>query len=492
MGRWTFGQKLAVGFGAVVLLAIAVTAIAVYALRNVVASKDHVISVNAQNLVDAAKLQASTARKSAASRAYLISGYPEFLAQARSERQEFQDILARLRSRIYTDEGRRLVREIDRYEAEHDAVMEKSHSLRQNNASPERLSQFMLQEIAPTRNRLDSAVDRFAQWEEQLLTAGKADSTAAAQAAQNLVIVIAVAAVLLAAFIAFFLSRLLTRQLASAVQDIQSSSAELQTTATQQATGAREQATSMNEITTTMSELLATSRQIAESAQSVSKISSDTGKAATAGDKILQRAHESVILIKKQTDLIVNHMLDLGRKSQQIGGILDIINELAEQTNILAINATIEAAGAGDRGRRFAVVAEEIRKLADRVGDSTKDIRSLIEEIRAAVNTTVMATEGGTKAVDTGTREFAEVAVSLSQITSLVSTTTEAAREIELSTKQQTTAVEQVNIAIANVAQVSREAEGTTANALQTASELAKLSRELNLLIRSQPDGAGL
>ncbi len=78
--------------------------------------------------------------------------------------------------------------------------------------------------------------------------------------------------------------------------------------------------------------------------------------------------------IKKQVDLIVTHMLDLGRKSQQIGGVVDIINELADQTNILAINATIEAAGAGDNGRRFAVVADEIRKLADRVGGSTKDI----------------------------------------------------------------------------------------------------------------------
>ena len=206
---------------------------------------------------------------------------------------------------------------------------------------------------------------------------------------------------------------MLSRQIGSAVQDVSSSSAELQTTATQQATGAREQATAMSEITTTINELLATSRQIAESAQRVASISSETASAAAAGDKTVQRAHDSVAGIKKQVDLIVNHMLDLGRKSQQIGGIVDIINELAEQTNILAINATIEAAGAGDNGRRFAVVADEIRKLADRVGGSTKDIRTLIEEIRAAVNSTVMATEGGSKAVDAGTRAFGEVTNSL-------------------------------------------------------------------------------
>jgi methyl-accepting chemotaxis protein len=182
-------------------------------------------------------------------------------------------------------------------------------------------------------------------------------------------------------------------------------------------------------------------------------------------------------------------MLDLGRKSQQIGSIVDIINELAEQTNILAINATIEAAGAGEHGKRFAVVAEEIRKLADRVGGSTKDIRSLIEDVRAAVNATVMATEGGAKAVDAGTRQFGEVTSSLNQIAALVGTTAEAAREIELSTKQQSTAVEQVNGAVASVAQVTKEVETSMSQALQTASQLAGLSRDLALLIQPRADG---
>jgi methyl-accepting chemotaxis protein len=179
-------------------------------------------------------------------------------------------------------------------------------------------------------------------------------------------------------------------------------------------------------------------------------------------------------------------MLELGRKSQQIGGVLDIVYELAEQTNILAINATIEAAGAGESGKRFAVVADEIRRLSDRVTASTKEIRQLIEDIRTAVNRTVMTTEGGNKAVEAGARLFAEVTTSFSQIASLVGTTTEAAREIELSTKQQSTAVEQVNLAVVNVAQASREAESSSGQTLQTASELAGLSRELLKVVQAE------
>jgi methyl-accepting chemotaxis protein len=172
-------------------------------------------------------------------------------------------------------------------------------------------------------------------------------------------------------------------------------------------------------------------------------------------------------------------MLDLGKKSQQIGGVLDIVSELADQTNILAINATIEATGAGESGRRFGVVAEEIRKLADRVGGSTKEIRGLIDEVQAAVNASVMSTETGSKAVEAGTKQFTDVTASFERIASLVTTTTEAAREIELSTKQQSTAVEQVNVAIANAAQATKEGEASSSQTLQTAEQLSTLSTQL-------------
>ena len=221
----------------------------------------------------------------------------------------------------------------------------------------------------------------------------------------------------------------------------------MQAAANQQATGAKEQATAMTEITTTISELLATSRQIAESAQRVAQIAEQTASAARSGHGTVDMTHESIAGIRRQVDQIVAHMLELGKKSQEIGAVLDIVSELAEQTNILAINATIEAAGAGEAGKRFAVVADEIRKLADRVGGSTKEIRALIEDVRSAVNTTVMATETGSKAVDAGSRQFGEVASAFKQIAGLVAATTDAAREIELSTKQQSTAVEQVNVA---------------------------------------------
>jgi len=327
------------------------------------------------------------------------------------------------------------------------------------------------------------------QEERELLKRRAEEVEAAASGARSAIVWGTLFCLLFVSAAGVFLTRSLTTQIATAVQHIQGSSAELQSAANQQATGAKESSTSMNEITTTISELLATSRQIAESAQRVANVADQTAGAARSGEGTVQKANDSIVGIRRQVDLVVNHMLELGKKSQQIGAVLEIVSELAEQTNILSINATIEAAGAGETGKRFAVVADEIRKLADRVAGSTKEIRTLIDEVRSAVNTTVMATETGSKAVDTGSKQFDDVASAFKQIAGLVRTTTEAAREIELSTKQQTTAVEQVNVAIANTAQATKETEASSGQTLQTASQLAVLSKDLLRLVQPQAVG---
>ncbi|MGH7440964.1 MAG: methyl-accepting chemotaxis protein [Polyangiaceae bacterium] len=293
---------------------------------------------------------------------------------------------------------------------------------------------------------------------------------------------VAALAVAVAAITALGLARSLRRQIESAVDRAKSSSSQLTSAAHQQMTSAQQLAASTNEITTTIKELLATARQIADSACRVVGVAEETTTRARAGDQTVQRAQEAITGIKRQVDLVVTHMLDLGKKSQQIGSILELINELAEQTNILAINAAIESVGAGEAGKRFSVVAEEIRRLADRVAGAAREIGLLVEAIRAAANTTIMATEDGSKAVDAGTLQFAEVLATFKHIGAQVAVTTEAAREIELSTKQQTTAIEQVNIAMTDVAQAAKETEGGSSAMLDTSSRFDEVSRQLALL----------
>jgi methyl-accepting chemotaxis protein len=481
---WTFGKKLGFGFSITVFLTVAISAVAIYALRQVVEDKDQVITIQAQSAILAERMQADVEHKVSASRAFLLTKEESSLDTARSARSDFLTRLAELRDRIATAESRKLVDDVEKREAAHQSALDRVIAQRRSEPSTDVVARAFETDVHPKMLDLRQSIKTFVDRELRLLSEGQKAASDSASYATSIVIVMSVAAVLLAVVVAFLLTRTLTRQVGSAVQHIQSSSTELQTAANQQVTGTKEQATAMNEISTTITELLATSKQIAESAQRVAHIAEETASGARVGDQTVQKAQQLIGEMRKQVDAIVNHMLDLGRKSQQVGGILEIINELAEQTNILAINATIEAAGAGESGKRFAVVADEIRKLADRVAASTKEIRGLIEETRSAVNTTVMVTEGGSKAVEAGTRQFSEVATAFSNIAGLVGTTTEAAREIELSTKQQATAVEQVKVAISNVTQASKEAEASSSQTLQTASELAALSKELTRLIQ--------
>lgn len=482
--RWTFGQKIAAGFAAVVALTLICGIVGIRALHSVVVDKDRVITENSGELITAAKFQAAVEWKVSSVRGFLLTGNADHLQRLKEADAE----AARLQSKLKTltasagDMTDLLVR-IDQALNDYTVATGEIIALRQGKATVEQIAGLFEEKVMPKRRALDSLVDEFVAHEERQLEIVRAAATASANEATRMVAIIIAVVVVVAAAVALFLSRRLGRDIGAAIQHIRSSSAELQAAANQQVTSSREQATSMSEISTTVSELLATSRQIAESSQRVAHISEETAGAARSGDRTVRSAHESITGIKQHVDHVVTYMLDLGKKSQQIGSVVDIINELAEQTNILSINASIEAAGAGEGGRRFAVVADEIRKLAERVGGSTREISALIEEIRAAVNTTVMATEGGSKAVDAGTRQFGEVTSAFENIMKLVATSTEAAREIELSTKQQTTAVEQVNIAIVNAAQATKESEASSAQTLQTAGQLATLSSELATLV---------
>lgn len=482
----TFSRRLTQAFGLLGALTIIVAAIGVGAISRAISAKDHVLDVNERSVQKALQVQALTYRRSAAMRGFIITSDKSFLDRVTEvgtlADQSERDMIAS----ATTAESRQLAERTRQLDDEWKVSLNAMVDMVHRGAPMTEIAKYMLSNSQPKRLQLENSVDDLAKVE--IASSDRATEVATRQATftRNIFLGAAAVVIAIALLLPFLLNKQLSGQIASAVQDIQSSSAELQSTATQQATGAREQATAMSEITTTMTELLTTSRQIASSAQRVAAFSSDTASAAQTSDRMMQRARSSVGDIRHQVDAVVNHMLELGRRSQQIGGVTEVINELAEQTNILAINANIEAVGAGESGRRFGVVAEEIRNLADRMSGAAREIRGMVEEVRSAVNSTVMATEAGSKAVDAGTRDFDAVTEALDQIVGTVQTTTEAAREIELSTKQQSTAVEQVNVAVSAVAQVSREMEASTTQASETATELARLSGRMAALVHRQ------
>jgi len=484
--RWTFAKRLALGYGMAGLTLLLIVGVSYRSTTNLIENDewvDHTYRVRR----DLADLLSTLKDAETGQRGFVITGKESYLEPYNSAREHLKSLFDEVQNLTSDNPNQqRRLATLAPVIASKMAELQQTVDLRRDQGFDAALKVVTNDTGKVFMDQIRSLIGDADREEEDLLQRRAAEAKSSAQLTMTIILWGGLAGAIVIAAIGWLITRALTRQIGTAVQHVQSSSSELQASANQQATGLREQATAMSEITTTITELLVTSRQIAESAQRVVQIAEQTAGGARSGQGAVNLAQDAITGIRRQVDQVVEYMLDLGKKSQQIGAVLDIVAELAEQTNILAINATIEAAGAGDGGRRFAVVADEIRKLADRVAGSTKEIRALIDDVRSAVNTTVMATETGSKAVDTGSQQFSDVASGFRQIAELVITTTDAAREIELSTKQQATAVEQVNVAIANVAQASHETEASAGQTLQTASELAHLSTDLARIIRPQ------
>ena len=482
--NWTVGKRLAAGFGLSAMTLALIAGIAYYNANRLI-ENDSWVKHSHQVRIEFSSLLSLMKDAETGQRGYVITGEESYLAPYQAAVASIGAALEEVR-KLTSDnpsQQRRLAAIVAPVNAKL-AELKQTIELRRTQGFDAALKVVQSNAGKESMDQVRALVADADREELELLNRRSEEARASANLMMLIMLWGGIIGTLVVVAIGWFISSSLSEQIGSAIGLVRSSSAELQAAANQQASGAKEQASAMTEISTTITELLATSRQIAESAQRVALNAEQTANAARSGHGTVDITHESISSIRRQVDQIVSHMLELGKKSQEIGSVLDIVSELAEQTNILAINATIEAAGAGDAGKRFAVVAEEIRKLADRVGGSTKEIRTLIDDVRSAVNTTVMATETGSKAVDAGSRQFGDVASTFKQIASLVGTTTEAAREIELSTKQQSTAVEQVNVAIANVTQASVETETSAGQTLQTVSQMTVLSRDLLRIIQ--------
>ncbi len=250
--------------------------------------------------------------------------------------------------------------------------------------------------------------------------------------------------------------------------------------AREQAAAASQQSSAVAETSATIEELAATAAQIAETAEQVAAFASETLGFAEQGQVAVSASVESMDQIAARVDVIASRALGLGEKGQEIGRILQVIDELADQTNLLALNAAIEAARAGEHGRGFAVVAAEIRKLAERSQESAGQIQSIVTQIQAETNATIVASEEGSRQVHAGSALARDVVGALEKISGMVDETTTAAKEISIATQQQRSASEQVVSAMGQVADVSRQYAVGSKQAAAAATELNTLAADLS------------
>ena len=269
-----------------------------------------------------------------------------------------------------------------------------------------------------------------------------------------------------------------------AIQQLSSSGSEIMAISAQQSAGATQQATAVQQAMTTAEEIAVTARQVAENAIQVETQAQNANSAGNNSSIAVENALQGMGTLKVQIMTVAEAMVGLGENSQQIGGIVNIIDEISAQTNLLSLNAAIEAAGAGEAGKRFSIVANEVKRLAERTAEATKQIKALIEQIQRATNTTIILTEEGTKGVDAANLLVTRVADELHAILGLVKETTSAAREIKYSTQQQTSASEELASTIVEVRDVAAQVASSAEETSQAIMELTSLAERLkNMMV---------
>ncbi len=244
--------------------------------------------------------------------------------------------------------------------------------------------------------------------------------------------------------------------------------------------GATQQDQEITNTSSAVEELTVSMKQVSNNAEASAEAARRALDAAEQGNRAVRDTLEGMQRIRASVQATAKKIKSLGDRSLEISEIINVINDITEQTNLLALNAAIEAARAGEAGRGFAVVADEVRKLAEHSRSATKDIAALIKAIQAETNEAVVVMEEGTKEVEGGATLADQAGRALDAISSVVRQSAELVQEISLASKQQVRGTEGVAHAMQIISNITRQTSQGTRGTVATVSQLVKLSDQLN------------
>ena len=465
--------RIFLGFSIPVILIFGFSGL-VYFVLNPIAGIFENINREQQAVVETDNMILATALMARQVRGYLLVKNEDALREYEKQNQRYQRAVEAARKVIKDSKEIEFFKEMVDLGERFDALAKETFRLKNLNKDNE-AKNYYLKESKKIVERYDILNEKINDQEQELLS----KYTKEVNDATQFLILAAVVTVLLSFGLASAAASLLWGTIAKTNKTINqtvnamvSSSTEIAATVEQQERMASQQAASVNQTTITMNELAASSKSSAEQAelsatnarevlslaessttgarQVLSLAESSTTGArqvltlAEGGTKIVGRTLEEMSLLKEKVGAISEQIVRLNDQTNQIGGIINIVTDLASQTNMLALNAAVEAVRAGDNGKGFAVIASEIRKLADQSKKSAEKINNLVVAIQSAINLTVIVTEEGRKTTQEGiklSQETAQAFVSVTQaIENIVLTSSkgvaEAIKDIVLSNQQ--------------------------------------------------------
>ncbi len=278
--------------------------------------------------------------------------------------------------------------------------------------------------------------------------------------------------------------RQIVKDLTNGVKSLSVAAEQLVITSNQQNSSINEQASSIQEITTTLDEIRSIVEQASDRAENVVQVTEQSLDISKTGQQELEQVVDAMGKIKDQVESIAENILDLSEKTIQIGEITSSVNDIAEQSNLLAVNAAIEATKAGEVGKGFGVVAVEVKNLATRSKKATSQVKSILAEIQKSANATVMVTEEGSKRVENGVDKVHHVGSNIRSLHEVIVESSNAARQIASTTSQQVIGIEHITQAMKYINQCFKEAVSNAKKQKETADGLSGLASSLNNIVQ--------
>ena len=277
--------------------------------------------------------------------------------------------------------------------------------------------------------------------------------------------------------------RRMTKDILEGVNLLGSSVSEILAATTQVASGSAETSTAISETSTTVEEVRQAAQLSNQKASRVSENAQLVAQVTQAGQKAVDETSIGMHEIQNQMESVANTIVRLSEQSQQIGGIIASVTDVADQSNLLAVNAAIEAAKAGEQGKGFTVVAQEIKSLAQQSKQATIQVRNILNDVQKATSAAVMATEQSSKAVENGVKQSTQAGESIKALAKSVNESIQAATQIVASSQQQVVGMDQIGLAMQNINQAGTENAASMKQTEQAAKNLHELGLKLQNLI---------
>lgn len=277
--------------------------------------------------------------------------------------------------------------------------------------------------------------------------------------------------------------RNLVEKLNEAISSTTSAATEISSSAEEMAAGAQEQSSQASDVAAAVEEMTKTIVETAKNTNLASEASKNAGKIAKEGGQIVEDTIAGMNKISDVVELSARTVEDLGKSSDQIGEIVQVIEDIADQTNLLALNAAIEAARAGEQGRGFAVVADEVRKLAERTTKATKEIALMIKKIQKETEGAVTSMRIGTEEVKSGKIFATKAGDSLTKIIEGADNVVDIISQVAAASEEQSTSAEQISKNIESISSVTQQSASGIQQIAHAAEDLNKLTFNLQELV---------